>query len=117
MIGFWDAVDLMRKRTRYGEDVWGRFTEEEYLNLVRERLLKDFSEGYVALFGRLPHSTAYRRIDRPEFADLYFDEEKAILYKDESGTRPHRVDVAASYRHVKQCIQRMRGHRMSWLWQ
>lgn len=109
VIGFWDAIDLIQKRTRYGEDGWVRFTEEEYLKLVRERLLGDFSEGYIALFGRLPHATAYRRIDRPEFAGMYFDEEKAILYKDEGMTRPHRVNVAASYLHVKQCIQRMRS--------
>jgi hypothetical protein len=109
IIGFWDAVDLIQKRTRYGEDGWVRYTEEEYLQVVRERLLSDFKEGYVALFGRLPHASAYRRIDRPEFADMYFDEEKAILYRDEAKTRPHRVEVAASYRHVKQCIQRMRG--------
>ena len=109
VIGFWDAIDLIQKRTRYGEDGWVRLTEEEYLKLVRERLLGDFGEGYIALFGRLPHATAYRRIDRPEFAGMYFDEEKAILYKDEGKTRPHRVNVAASYLHVKQCIQRMRS--------
>ena len=109
VIGFWDAVDFIQKRTRYGEEAWIRFTEEEYLKLVRERLLGDFSDGYIALFGRLPHATAYRRIDRPEFADMYFDEEKAILYKDEGKAQPHRVNVAASYRHVKRCIQRMRG--------
>jgi hypothetical protein len=76
VIGFWDAVDLVQKRTRYGEDAWVRFTEEEYLQVVRERLLGDFSEGYIALFGRLPQAHAYRRIDRPEFADMYFDAEK-----------------------------------------
>jgi hypothetical protein len=108
VIGFWDAVDFIQKRTRYGEDGWVRFTEEEYLQVVRERLLGDFSEGYVALFGRLPHASAYRRIDRPEFADMYFDAEKAVLYKDEAKARPHRVDVAASYLHVKQCVQRIR---------
>ena len=49
---------------------------------------------------------------------MYFDEEKAILYKDEAKTQPHRVNVAASYRHVKQCIQRMRGQslrKLFWL--
>lgn len=109
VIGFWDAIDLIQKRTRYGEDGWVRYTEEEYLKVVRERLLGDFSEGYIALFGRLPHASAYRRIDRPEFADMYFDEEKGILFKDEAKTRPHRVDVAANYQHVKHCITRMRG--------
>jgi hypothetical protein len=107
VIGFWDAVDVMQRRTRFGQDFLKTFSEEEYLEFVRVRLLDDFRDGHVAFFGRLPHATAYRRIDRPEFAAMFFDGENAILYMDEQKKRPYRVQIAVRYKDVKFCISRM----------